>query len=125
MLAGERLVAFIWTADADKARAFYEGVLGLAFAGDHGHLVSFESGPARVSLVRSEGPVTPPKGTAMGWHVADLRTTVRDLAARGVAFERGEGLVQDESCIWSPVPGQGVAWFFDPDHNRLSVSGPC
>ena len=56
--------------------------------------------------------------------VRDLRATVRDLAARGVEFERGQDMSQDESGIWSPVPGQGVAWFFDPDHNRLSVNGP-
>lgn len=122
MLADERLVAFLWTADAKKARAFYEGLLGLAFDGDYGHLVFFNSGPARVALVRSDGPVTPPQGTAMGWDVADLRATVRDLKARGVEFEHGANT--DESGIWSPAPGQGVAWFFDPDHNRLSVSGP-
>ena len=36
--------------------------------------------------------------------------------------ERG-GLPHDELGIWSPVPGQGVAWFFDPDGNRLSLNG--
>ena len=123
MLSHERLVAFLWTADAARARAFYEGVLGLTFDGDHGHLVHFTSGSTRVALVRSDGPVTPPPGTAMGWEVADLRATVRDLTARGVAFERGD-LPHDELGIWAPVPGQGVAWFFDPDHNRLSVNGP-
>ena len=124
MLAQERMVAFLWTADAAKARAFYEGVLGLAFVGDHGHLVLFDSGPARVALVRSDGPVTPPHGTAMGWNVADLRATVQDLTAKGVAFERSPNLPQDDLGIWSPVPGEGVAWFFDPDGNRLSVNGP-
>ena len=122
MLAGQKLVAFLWTADAAKARSFYEGVLGLSFAGDHGHLVFFDSGPARVALVRSDGPVTPPPGTAMGWNVDDLRAEMRELTARGLAFERGEN--QDEFGVWSPAPGQGVAWFLDPDGNRLSLNGP-
>jgi catechol 2,3-dioxygenase-like lactoylglutathione lyase family enzyme len=124
MLTQERLVAFIWTVDAERARAFYEGVLGLTFVGDHGHLVLFDSGPARVALVRSEGPVKPPQGTAMGWNVGDLKASVRDLMARGVVFERYESMVQDDLRIWSPVPGEGVAWFKDPDENLLSLNGP-
>jgi catechol 2,3-dioxygenase-like lactoylglutathione lyase family enzyme len=120
VLAQERLVAFLWTADAAKARAFYEGVLGLSFVEDNGHLVVFDSGPARVSLVKSDEPVTPPRGTAMGWNVGSVRAAVTGLKARGVAFDHKPGA--DE--IWSPEPGFGVAWFFDPDGNRLSVNGP-
>lgn len=56
--------------------------------------------------------------------MGDLRAAVRDLMARGVVFDRVDGMVQDELQIWSPVPGQGVAWFKDPDGNRLSLSGP-
>lgn len=124
MLAQERLVAFVWTADPARARAFYEGMLQLTFAGDHDHLMTFDSGPARVSLVKSREPITPPPGTALGWNVGDLRAAVRDLMARGVVFDRVDGMVQDELQIWSPAPGQGVAWFKDPDGNRLSLSGP-
>lgn len=66
--------------------------------------------------------MTPPRGTALGWEVGDLRGAIRALVARGVTFERG-ALDQDELGIWSPVLGQGVAWFFDPDGKRLSLSG--
>ena len=125
MLAEERLVAFVWTADAERARGFYEGQLGLTFAGDHGHLVLFDSGPARIALVRSDKPVVPPEGTVVGWNVADLRASIRTLLERGVVFERGENAPKDDLPIWSPVPGQGVAWFKDPDDNRLSLNGPC
>ncbi len=124
MLTQDRFVAFLWTADAKRARAFYEGVLGLTFVGDHDHLITFDSGPARIALVKSEQPITPSPGAAVGWNVADLRASVRALAARGVVFERVEGMVRDELHIWSPVPGQGVAWFKDPDDNRLSLNGP-
>jgi catechol 2,3-dioxygenase-like lactoylglutathione lyase family enzyme len=124
VLTEERLVAFVWTADAQRARGFYEGVLGLTFAGDHDHLMHFDSGPARIALVKSDEPVRPPPGTAVGWSVADLRASVRALAARGLVFETVQGMAQDELQIWSPVPGQGVAWFKDPDDNRLSLNGP-
>jgi catechol 2,3-dioxygenase-like lactoylglutathione lyase family enzyme len=120
MLANETLVGFLWTSQPQVARQFYEGVLGLTFVSDD-YLMIFQSGAARVALVKSDQPITPPRGTALGWHVADVRATVQELTARGVVFERGE-LPHDELGIWSPSPGHGVAWFLDPDGNRLSVS---
>jgi catechol 2,3-dioxygenase-like lactoylglutathione lyase family enzyme len=121
MLAGETLTGFLWTSQPQTARQFYEGALGLKFVSD-AYLMIFESGPARVALVKSKDPIKPPPGTALGWHVADIRATVQELTGRGVVFERGE-LPHDDLGIWWPTPGQGVAWFLDPDGNRLSVSG--
>src|SRR5271154_3632859 len=123
MLAQETLEAFLATSDSAAARAFYEGVLGFACIGDHEHLVDFDAGGALVRLQKSHEKVTPPFGTALGWRVRDLKGAVRALMAKGVEFERG-GLPPAELGIWSPVPGQGVAWFFDPDGNRLSLNGP-
>ena len=122
MLAEEKLVAFLATSDAAAARAFYEGVLGLTFAGDNGHLVYFDSGPARIALQKID-KVTPKVGTAMGWNVTDLRGVMRRLIGRGVVFERYEGMEQDDLGVWSPAgPTTGVAWFKDPDGNLLSLS---
>ena len=123
MLTEETLVAFITTARPAEARTFYEGVLGLALTGDNDHLMTFASGPARVSVVKGETAHVRP-GTALGWDVRDLPAAVRDLMARGVVFERFEGMTQDDLAIWSPVPGHGVAWFKDPDGHTLSLSGP-
>jgi catechol 2,3-dioxygenase-like lactoylglutathione lyase family enzyme len=122
MLAQETLEAFLGTSDPAAARAFYEGVLGLRFVDEHEHLIDFDAGGARVRLQKTD-KVTPPFGTALGWRVKDLKASVRALMATGVAFEKGE-LPHDDLGIWSPVPGQGVAWFFDPDGNRLSLNGP-
>ena len=121
MLAEETLEAFLGTSDSVAARAFYEGVLGLTCISDHEHLIDFDAGGARVRLQKTD-KVTPQFGTAMGWRVRDLKGAVRALTAEGVVFERG-ALPHDELGIWSPVPGQGVAWFFDPDGNRLSLNG--
>ena len=121
MLANEKLVGFLWTSQPEAARQFYEGVLGLTFLEDNGHLLVFESGAARLMLAKADKPITPPFGTALGWHVEDLRATVQELIGRGVEFEKGE-LPHDELGIWSPAPGHGVAWFLDPDGNRLSVA---
>jgi catechol 2,3-dioxygenase-like lactoylglutathione lyase family enzyme len=120
MLANEKLEAFLATADAGRARAFFEGVLGLTFVEDNEYLVMFETDSARLSLQKTD-VVKPPFGTAVGWNVKDLRGTIRGLMDRGVTFERYEGMAQDDLAIWSPAPGVGVAWFKDPDGNLLSL----
>jgi catechol 2,3-dioxygenase-like lactoylglutathione lyase family enzyme len=121
MLRQEKLTAFLATADPGRARAFFEGVLGLTFAGENEHLVMFETDSARLNLQKTE-VVKPPFGTAVGWHVKNLRESIKGLAARGVTFERYENMAQDDLAIWSPAPGAGVAWFKDPDGNLLSLS---
>jgi len=122
MLDKETLVAFMATSRPDAARAFFEGVLGLTFVGEHEHLVMFRCGAAELMLQKTP-VVTPPHGTALGWNVKDLRGTMKALVERGVTFERFEGMDQDEMGVWSPGPGTGVAWFKDPDGNLLSLSG--
>jgi catechol 2,3-dioxygenase-like lactoylglutathione lyase family enzyme len=123
MLADEKLTAFVTTADAEAARAFYEGKLGLTFLFDSEHVMAFQSGAGRVMLQKGPAAHIRP-GTVLGWDVEDLRNSVRLLAGRGVVFDRYPGMEQDDMGVWSPVPGHGVAWFKDPDGNTLSVSGP-
>jgi len=122
MLGQEKLVAMLGTSKPDAARAFFEGTLGLTFVGDHPHALIFETRNARLMVQKVEA-VSPPHGTALGWGVADLRGVMRGLIARGVVFERFEGMEQDELGVWSPAgPTTGVAWFKDPDGNLLSLS---
>lgn len=124
-LTDETLVAFITTAKAEAARSFYEGVLGLTFVFDSEHLMLFQSGASRLALQKGVDAKVRP-GTVLGWNVKDLRPAVRDLIERGVIFEKYdlEHMRQDDVGIWSPAPGEGVAWFKDPDGNTLSLSGP-
>ena len=122
MLGQETIVAMLATSNPQAARAFFEEVLGLTFVSDDWHDVLFRSGGALL-MVRKDEVVTPPRGTAVGWHVADIRATIRGLVSRGVVFERFEGMEQDELGVWSPGgPTTGVAWFKDPDGNLLSLS---
>ena len=47
-----------------------------------------------------------------------------DLARRGVAFERYDGLQQDAAGVWTAPGGARIAWFRDPDGNVLSLTQP-
>lgn len=116
------VVTFIPTTNAERARRFYEEVLGLAFVQDDGFAIVFEHEGTTVRMVRVE-ELRPQPFTVLGFHVGHVADEARALAAKGVVFERFPGMDQDELGIWMPAPGaQGVAWFKDPDGNLLSIS---
>lgn len=121
MLGDKPLVTFIVTKDADKARQFYEGVLGLTFVEDTPFALVFDAHGIQLRVTRVE-ELTPSPHTVLGWDVGDVPAAVRELAAKGVTFEIYEGFGQDEDGIWSAPDGSKVAWFKDPDGNLLSVS---
>lgn len=122
MLGGTPLVAFLATTDGARARAFFETTLGLILVEDTPVALVFDAGGTtlRVQKVKE---LAPHGFTSLGWRVADLDGVVRDLAVRGVVFERYPFLEQDALGIWTaPGGGARVAWFKDPDGNVLSLS---
>ncbi|MFL6628461.1 MAG: VOC family protein [Burkholderiaceae bacterium] len=121
MLSHARPVCFIATADAGRARAFYEQQLGLALVEDSGYALVFDAQGTPLRVQRVE-VVAPHPYTAFGWEVDDVATQVRALAANGVAMARFPGLPQDADGVWTTPDGSRVAWFHDPDGNTLSIS---
>ena len=123
MLNQSSLVCFIATADAERARAFYEGKLGLPLTEDNGYALIFDAHGTQLRIQRVQ-TVAPHPYAALGWEVGDLAATVRALAADGVAMARFPGLPLDADGIWDTPDGSRVAWFHDPDGNTLSISQP-
>jgi catechol 2,3-dioxygenase-like lactoylglutathione lyase family enzyme len=121
MLGSTNIVAFVPIKDSEKARAFYEGVLGLRFVKDDGFALVLEANGIMVRAAKMK-EVTPAQFTILGWQVADIEQVVRGLAAKGVHFEIFGFFKQDELGIWTAPTGDKVAWFKDPDGNILSVS---
>ena len=121
MLSSSNLIAFVATTNADKARAFYEGKLGLRLLEDSPFALVFDGNGVmlRVLKVQSLNPAT---HTTLGWHVTDIRATITALSQNGVVFERYPRLSQDPLGIWSSPSGAHVAWFKDPDGNVLSLT---
>jgi len=120
-LSGATLVAFAGTTDLDRAHAFYGDVLGLerTEASTFANAYAVGGGGLRVTLVDT---VTPAPYTLLGWRVDDLAAAMAILSEAGVSFERFPGLDQDAAGVWTAPGGTRVAWFPDPDGNRLSVS---
>ena len=121
MLASSKVVAFLATSDAARAKAFYGEVLGLRLLSEDGFAVVFDANGTtlRVAIVRE---VVPAPYTVLGWDVEDIAATARRLSGAGVVFERYGWLQQDELGIWNSPSGAKVAWFKDLDGNVLSVS---
>lgn len=122
MLGEQPFVGFLAITDAARAKGFYCDVLGLTLRHEDDFAVVLDAGgtPLRLSVAAE---VPEPGGTNAGWLVDDVSASVRALAAAGVTFERFPGMDQDSDGVWQPSPGAGgVAWFRDPDGNRLSLS---
>jgi catechol 2,3-dioxygenase-like lactoylglutathione lyase family enzyme len=130
MLAGMPLTnaiptGFIPTANAEAARAFYEGTLGLRFVADEPFAIVFRLGPepgSDLRIVRVGAKHQATDFTIFGWEVGDIEQVVEKLAAKGVQFLRYPGMEQDERGIWH-APGRAkLVWFQDPDGNTLSIA---
>jgi len=121
MLADFRLMAFLATTDAARARAFYEGVLGLRFVSEDDFAVVYDVQGIEFRLQKVR-ELTPQPHTALGWMVDGIEGIVRDIAARGGRFERFPQLEQDAAHIWKSPSGARIAWFRDPDGNLLSLT---
>jgi len=115
------VIAFVATSSPEAARAFYEGVLGLAFRADEPDALVFHSGPTMIRVSKVP-PFAPAPFTVLGWKVRDILAEVKSLAARGVRFERFPGFTQDPHGIATFPDGTQVAWFKDPDGNMLSLT---
>jgi catechol 2,3-dioxygenase-like lactoylglutathione lyase family enzyme len=120
-LAGADLMALAATSDLAAARAFYERGLGLPMSGQSPIAITFDCGGTTLRVALVDKPVIAPY-TVLGFTVSDIAATISDLAARGVDFERFDGVEQDELGVWAAPGGAKVAWFKDPDGNLLSLT---
>ena len=122
LLAGLDAVANLAVKDLDRARKFYEGLLGFSQVDEEGgELVVYKSGNTVFNVYRSDYAGTN-QATAMTWTVGGrLEQVAEALAAKGIRFEhydlpgmRREGDVHIAGDL-------KVAWFKDPDGNILNI----
>jgi catechol 2,3-dioxygenase-like lactoylglutathione lyase family enzyme len=123
ILGASKLVAFAPVTDVVRARAFYEGVLGLRLVEDEKPFALVFDAGGTMLRVTPVGEHRPAPFTVLGWAVESIESTVERLAAAGVAFLRFPGLNDSDPVgIWTAPGGARIAWFNDPDGNVLSVT---
>ena len=96
-------------------------MLGLKLIADEYFALVFDLNGHALRIAKVDA-LTPAKHTVLGWNVNDIAAAAKSLGARGVVFERFDGMDQDDLGIWLSPSGAKVAWFKDPDGNSLSLT---
>ncbi len=110
--------------DLDRARTFYEEVLGLRTFAEPGGM----PGILRLQLAGGNDVLVYAKGeghtaatyTVLNFPVPDVDTAVDELVARGVEFLHYDDPPTDEKGVMREG-GPLIAWFADPAGNVFSV----
>ena len=113
--------ATIPTSDLERARQFYESVLGLTPIRDLGPEVVYRAGSSEFDVYTTESAGTA-QHTLGTFVVGDIRAVVDGLRARGVVFEEYDfpGLKMEDGV--AQLGPDKVAWFKDPDGNILALT---
>ena len=127
MLQSAPIAAMLPTRDIDRARTFYEQVLGLRgdpVSGTPGRgpevrAVRYDCGGA-ICYLQETAVDVPAEHTVATWVVADIRAEVAELRSRGVTFEVYDlgGPIDDAVHV---VDIGSAAWFRDLDGNILGL----
>lgn len=120
MLRHNRAFSGFSSNDIEAAKRFYGETLGLEVQEDNG-MLTLKLGGGQTVLIYPKPDHAPATYTALNFEVDDIESSVDELAARGISFERyGAESNQDARGIaraWGPP----IAWFKDPAGNILSV----
>jgi catechol 2,3-dioxygenase-like lactoylglutathione lyase family enzyme len=122
MLSAYDPVAVLAVSDLTRARAFYEGTLGLVADEDVPEGVGYRAGAGQI-LVYPSAYAGTNQATALGFSIpADrFEVEIADLRARGITFDtfQAEGLTWTDGV--ATMDDTRSVWFHDPDGNIISV----
>src|SRR5919112_1714860 len=119
MLSGSKVEANIPASDLGRARSFYADKLGLTPTREFGGeaLAYRTAGGTAFNIYRTEF-AGQAGHTIAQWHVDDVEAEVRDLKAKGVAFEIYDmpGVEWTDDVATLGKMGK-AAWFKDSENN--------
>ncbi len=123
MLSDFAPVPTLAVSDLQRAREFYEGVLGFASVGDVADGVMYPSGNGQF-LVYPSAYAGTNKATAMSLQLSAeaFDAEVAALREKGVTFDEFEmDQITWDNGVASLPDGSRAAWFSDPDGNILNI----
>lgn len=101
--------------DMERARSFYEGVLGLKVTMDHeldgGHWVEFDIGAGTLAIGKAPGWNPSKEGCSVSLEVDDFDAAIAELKAANVEFNFGP--IETSVCH--------MAFVRDPDGNSVGI----
>ena len=122
MLKGSDAFSGFSVSDLSAAKKFYGGTLGLQVDEEGPGLRLRVAGPNGILIYPKEDHV-PATYTMLNFPVDDIDKAVDELSAKGIKFEKYEGMTDAKGIARGIANGQGpdIAWFKDPAGNFLSV----
>ena len=125
MLKDRNSSAIVAVSDIDRARRFYQDILGLELVPDVGKemdgVLGFRTGQTSLTVYRSEFAGTN-KANAVSWDMqGDLEDTVASLRSKGVTFEQYDIPRMTWRDGIHEAGDTELAWFKDPDGNILHL----
>ena len=122
MLNDSKVTANVPAADLDRARRFYLDTLGLTPKMENDGGLVYQTDGGTTFFVYQTEFAGQAGHTIAQWHVDDIEAQVRDLKAKGVAFETYDmpGVQWDGEI--AEIPGMGrAAWFKDSEGNIMCL----
>ncbi|HMI09120.1 MAG TPA: VOC family protein [Candidatus Saccharimonadales bacterium] len=111
--------------DLAAAKEFYGNVLGLNVEQEPApmDMLTLHLATGGEVLIYPKEDHTPATYTVLNFPVEDTDKAVDDLVAKGVTFEKYEGMTDEKGIARgiSQNMGPDIAWFKDPSGNILSV----
>ena len=126
MLQNSPLYAYIPAKDMARARAFYEGKIGLKPKQEIAGGVAYEFGDRTAAFLYDAGDSAgTSKASQAFWKVDDVEREVASLKARGVQFEHYDsdeiGGMTMKGDIAESEEGGKAAWFKDSEGNIMAL----
>jgi catechol 2,3-dioxygenase-like lactoylglutathione lyase family enzyme len=114
--------------DVEKARAFYQDILGLEIKmipmGENFSILELHLSGGGQIMAYPKPNHTPATFTVLNFPVDDLEKTVDALTAKGVRFEHynmEDMKTNEKGIVKGDGRGPDIAWFTDPSGNIISV----
>jgi catechol 2,3-dioxygenase-like lactoylglutathione lyase family enzyme len=121
MFGDNDVMATVAVKSLAAGRKFYEGKLGFKVVHTEGEqAVAYQSGKSQLLVYQSQFAGTN-KATAVTWMVKDVEGLVKDLKAKGVAFEHYDFPGVTRKGDVHIAGARKNAWFKDPDGNILAL----
>ena len=122
MLADAPLYAYFPARDLDRARRFYEGMLGFVPKTQDNGGVTYEFANGTAAFLYPTGNAGTSKASQAFWSVADVDREIAELKKRGVVFERYDDVPGERSPEGAITAGGAkAAWFKDSEGNILGI----
>jgi catechol 2,3-dioxygenase-like lactoylglutathione lyase family enzyme len=122
-LANAPLVAIVPVTDAAKALSFYQDKLGLRLLADEQPFALVFDVQGTMLRVTPVGQFQPQPFSILGWQVADIEATIRELNKMEIWTTRFPGINETHPLgVWDAPGGARVSWFHDPFGNILSLT---